>query len=145
MPLGVCEALESAVDHQEIVIRGVMTGESHHGFFLSQGINGDPCPGWRLTFLTAPSALALGLASSFGVQLTAEQRRLNLDFFGRLSKMSKGRPLSGYRVVARGVFVRRAWSLIFRRADGTYYSLGSDLDPFGVYQALLVMKSAREE
>src|ERR1700694_3140463 len=78
-PLSVCQALKSTSDHQEVDVRGEISGW-RHGYFLSEGIKGDPCPGWRRQFLTGPSALPLEFVSSSGVNVSERQVRLNRDF-----------------------------------------------------------------
>jgi hypothetical protein len=125
--LSVCEALDSGVDGQEVVLRGVIAGESHHGFGLSEGIDGDPCPGWRRRFLTTPSFILFDYFSHLGVHLTKEQEQLNLYFLRRLSfLLSPNTSRSGVKI--KGVLVRKPWPLIFRRQDGTYWGNGFGQD-----------------
>ena len=125
-PLTVCQMLDSIRENEEVVVRGVMIGEPHHGYYLSQeGIsNGSPCPGWRQRFFTAPSFSGIAIVSSFGVKLSEEQERLNRAFIRRLSEV-RGEPvLRPYKVTVRGVLARKPSPLTFRRADGTYSCIG---------------------
>jgi hypothetical protein len=125
-PITICQMLDSIGERQEVTIRGVMIGESHHGYYLrDEGIdNGSPCPGWRQRFFTTPSFAGIAIVSSFGVKLSEEQERLNRDFIRRLSALSGGHVLPPYRVTVRAVLARRPWPLTFRRADGTYDCIG---------------------
>lgn len=120
-PLSVCEALDLRSSHEELTIRGLLTGEIHHGFFLSQGIDADPCPGWRRRFITAPSVMGLVFQSALGVAVTEREQQLNRAFIETLWNVSGNRPVKQV-VTVRGTAVRDRWPLIFRRADGTYFS-----------------------
>jgi hypothetical protein len=140
-PLTVCQMLDSIGEHEEVVVRGVMIGEPHHGYYLSQeGIsNGNPCPGWRQRFFTAPSFAGIAIVSSFGVKLSEEQERLNRAFVRRLSGV-KGEPaLRAYKVTVKGVLARKPSPLTFRRADGTYSCIGKGSE--GECFALFVVQS----
>jgi hypothetical protein len=139
VPVTVCRMLDAMSDHEELTVRGEIIGESHHGFFLSEGINGDPCPGWRRRFLTAPSVVGLQFVSSHGVQLTKEQEQSNRTFLERL--ITLGQPVKR-RVTVTGVAVKNPGSLIFRRADGSY--LSTTMDPYWI-PTEFVIKSIREE
>jgi hypothetical protein len=137
--LSVCEVLNSTLDHWETTIRGKISGSSHHGFFLSEGINADPCPGWPRRFFTAPAVIGLYLASALGVEVTEEQKASNIAFLRRLRK--EKRPYEPTFTIT-GVVVRRPWSPTYRRADGNYMSLP---DEYGWLRAVIVMKSTKEE
>jgi hypothetical protein len=129
-PLTICQMLDSSGERQEVTVRGVIIGEPHHGYYLSEeGINnGNPCPGWRQRFFTAPSFAGITIVSSFGVRLSEEQERLNRDFIRRLSELSAKPLLRPYRVTVKGVLARKPWPLTFRRADGTYACIGKGSD-----------------
>lgn len=138
-PMSVCEALDSPVGHEELTIRGLLTGEFHHGFFLSDGLGTDPCPGWRRRFLTAPSVLGLLFQSARGVEITDKEEQLDRAFIENLWDVSGKRPVKQV-VTVRGVAVRDRWSLIFRRADGTYFSSNMG-DPQAWIPVKFVVKS----
>ena len=141
-PLSVCQALDSTSNRLDLVVRGKISGNWRHGFFvLDQGISGEPCPGWMSRFLTGPSFIPLRYTSGFRVELTQEQERLNHDFFRRLVELGSQGRLRPVPVTIAGVLVRNSWSLIFRRADGTYFGSGID----GPYTAVLVVKSIRAD
>lgn len=138
MPVTVCQALNSVQDHKDVTVTGILIGESHHGFSLSGGINGDPCPGWPRRFFTAPSIVGLDFTSAHAVKLTEEQKQLNLSFLDRLWRSDHGSPVQ-LPVIVRGVLVKRPWSLIFRRSDGSYIS--TNFDPYGWLPVTIVIKS----
>ncbi len=134
-PLSVCQMLSSTREKQEITVRGAMIGEPHHGYYLSDGIGDEPCPGWPKWLFTRPSVVGFAIASSFGVHLTDDQERRNREFVRRLSTLSSGHILKPYWVTLRGVLVRRPWLRTFRHADGTYSCIaaGNDSDCLGVF------------
>ena len=142
--LGVCEALNVGRNGEEISIAGEIDGHFHHGFFLSQGIGGDPCPGHRRRFFTAPSLILLAWASIPEVRLTREQEGLNRILWERLIGTSRQSPqMPRLHVKIVGVLVRKSWPLIFRRDDGSYFGTGLGMD--GAFPAVLVVKSVQEE
>jgi hypothetical protein len=141
-PLSVCQALNSDGDHREVVVRGKVLG-GIHGLFIGEGENDDPCPGWPQRFFTLPSKIGLEFVSSHGVQLTEEQRRLNLDLLTRLHKFRVQGELRHYPITVGGVLVRKFWPLLFRRTDGNYRSFG--WGPDEEYPVILVIKSIRYE
>lgn len=141
-PRTVCETLTSAADHQEVHITGEISGSYRHGFGISEGINGDPCPGWRRQFLTSPSVIPLSFKALAGVRLTEEQERLNQRFFDRLFSLDEEHQLGRFKVSVTGVFIRRPWPLIFRRADGTYFGMSADSD--AIFPGVLIIKVIEE-
>jgi hypothetical protein len=134
--------LNSIDDHREVVVRAQASG-SVHGLLLSEGINGEPCPGWRRRFFTAPSLIGLEFTSSYGVRLTEEQERLNREFLSRLHKLRSAGRLKNYAVTLKGVVVKESWPLIFRQSDGGYHGFG--MGPYGALAAVFVIKSVLEE
>jgi hypothetical protein len=76
-PLSVCQMLNSTRERQEVTVRGVVTG-GRHGYFLTEGIGDEPCPGWPRRYFTSPAAVGLEFFPLLGVQLTDDQKRWNL-------------------------------------------------------------------
>ena len=140
-PISVCEMLNSATEHQHLTVRGEVMGEPHHGYYLGEeGLDGDPCPGWRRRFLTSPSALRLGLFSNFGVQLTQAQADSNLAFLRRLNMVSRGSVIR-CNVTVEGVFARQPSFWMIRRSNGAYQCWRNDWSCIGVF----VLKSIISE
>ena len=122
-PLSVCQMLNFSRQGQEVTVRGVITG-GRHGYFLTEGIGDEPCPGWPKRYFTSPAGVYLNFFSSLGVQLTAEEKRLNLDFvLHRLGALRGGQEVE-HRATIKGVLARRPWLLAFRHTDGTYSCIG---------------------
>jgi hypothetical protein len=121
-PWSVCGILDSAADHQEVIARVRISGSYHHGFGLSEGLDGEPCPGWRRRFFTAPSVLLPKVSSGFGVLLTSEEEQMGLGFLFRLRDLSRRSPgaLNKLTVTMRGAVVKKSWPWMFRRSDGSY-------------------------
>jgi hypothetical protein len=131
--LTVCQMLKSTPEHSEVIVTGEITGESHHGYFLSEALGSDPCPGWRRQLFTAPAAAAIVITSSFGVSLTNSEQQSNREFIHRLGALNGGHPVK-YKVTIKGVLARKPWPMMFRRADGTYFSWGrTDLDAIAIF------------
>jgi hypothetical protein len=132
-PLSVCQMLNSARERQEVTVRGVIRG-GRHGYFLTESTGDEPCPGWPKRYFTSPSVVYLNLFASFGVQLTDDEKRLNLDLLRRLAPLRVG-TLNSYGVTVSGVFAKRPWLRTFRHADGTYSCIGAgyDGDCLGVF------------
>jgi hypothetical protein len=141
-PLSVCQMLSSTRERQEVTVRGVIQG-GHHGYFLTEGIGDEPCPGWPKRYFTSPSGVGLAFFSWLGVQLTDDQKRLNLDFLRRLGTLRGERTLS-YSVTVSGVFAKRPWLRTFRHADGTYscFAAASDGDCLGVFVVRSIVSEA---
>jgi hypothetical protein len=59
VPVTVCQMSNSTGDHQEVVVRGEIIGEPHHGFSVSASASVDSCPGWPQRFFTRPSVVLL--------------------------------------------------------------------------------------
>jgi hypothetical protein len=133
-PMSVCQMLNSTREHQEVTVRGVITG-GHHGYFLSDESGDETCPGWPKRYFTSPAGVGLNVFSSLGVQLTDDQKRLNLDFVRRLGTLRGENNLNSYRVIVRGVFAKRPWLRTFRHTDGTYscFAAAYDGDCLGVF------------
>ena len=74
------------------------------------------------------------------MQLTPEEERAGLAFLFRLSDLSRGNPgaQNDLTVTMRGVIVKKAWPLIYRRSDGVY--VGNAFGPAGGYAAVFVIK-----
>jgi hypothetical protein len=141
-PLSVCQVLDSARDHQEVIVRARAFAH-YHGSLLTDGFSSDPCPGWRKRFFTAPSWIPLCFDSFLGVQLTGEQQRLNREFFLRLSGLRMGSPSKYSAVTLMGVAVRKPWPLIFRRGDGEYF--GNAMGQNGAFPVVFVLSDVLEE
>ena len=134
-PLSVCQMMSSTPEYQEVTVRGVITG-GYHGYHLTDEIGDETCPGWPRHYFTSPAAVGLGFFSWRGVQLTDDQKRLNLDFLRRLGTLrGDNHNLNGYGVTVRGVFAKRPWLRTFRHADGTYscFAAAYDRDCMGVF------------
>src|SRR5512144_2252649 len=86
VPLSVCQMLDSIREHQEVTVRGVITG-GYHGYFLTDETGDETCPGWPRRYFTSPPGVGLAFFSWLGVQLTDDQTRLNLDFLRRLGTL----------------------------------------------------------
>jgi hypothetical protein len=125
--MGVCEALNSAAGTREVILRARIVGEPHHGYWLSEGLDGDPCPGWCKRFFTAPSAIAPVFSSFPGAQLTKAQERLNIELIKRLYLLSKPAGYVNSTITINGILVKKFWPFIFRLKDGSY--IGNGFDP----------------
>ena len=141
-PLSICEALNSAFDHQAVLIHGAI-GSTRHTTYLFEGTGQDPCPGWRKRFFTAPSAIPIVVGSYSGVHVPDKLFRDYLDFEQRLKSLQRANPSASNMVTIGGVLIRSRWPLIFRRADGGYVGWGEGLD--GGSAALLVVTSVPVE
>lgn len=142
--MSVCEILNSVADNQKTVVHGEVIGEPEHGFYLSEGINIDPCPGWRQHILTAPSIVGLEFVSSTGVFLTSDQEQADAAFLSHLRALSRSAPLDRhYTVTLEGVLRRKRGAIIMRRSDGAF--VGNGLGPGGNLLAILVITSVRQE
>jgi len=133
--------LESARDHQEVVVRARAFAHVH-GTILTDAFSNDPCPGWRQHFFTAPSAVPLYFDLFSGVQLTSVQQRLNREFYLRLRSLWGPHPKYS-AVTLVGVVVRKSWPLIIRRFDGEYF--GNAMGPQGECPAVFVLKQVLNE
>jgi hypothetical protein len=89
--MSVCDALNTTAIRQKISIHGVIEGSHHHGYYLGQGIGGDPCPGWRRRLFTAPSVISVYITSRPDLPLTKEQERLDLEFMLRVRRIEMER------------------------------------------------------
>jgi hypothetical protein len=136
---GVCDALNSAHDHQEVVIHAAMAS-TRHETFLYEGKGGDPCPGWPRHFFTGPSAISIVISSFAGVKVPEKVHRQSLEFAVRLRELSRGNTSVRRIVTAQGVMIMPRWRLIFRDFRGEYCCWGVGIR--GDYAGLLVLTSA---
>lgn len=140
-PLTVCEALAQSHNHEEIVIKAAVE-LFRHGTFLTEGIDGEPCPGWHKRLFTAPSFIPMAFFSLDGVHLTSSQLAQNRDLMLRLATLrSAGRTHTG-PITLRGTVLRKPLPLIIRKGDGTYFGFG--FYPDGGILAVLVVQSVLE-
>src|SRR5579863_1830773 len=98
----VCEALNSAADHQPVVIRGTFFS-FRHGTFISQGTGDDPCPGWPRYLFTAPSMIPIYLYSYSGVSVPDQLRHDMFDFLARFRSAHNGDPYANHVVTIRSM------------------------------------------
>jgi hypothetical protein len=140
--LSVCQALNSAADHQRVLIHAAIASTQHQTY-LFEGNGRDPCPGWRKRFFTAPSAIPIVFGSYSGVHVSDNLLRDNLEFVQRLKGLQKADPSALRMVKIGGVLIRKRWTLVFRRANQAYVGWGEGLD--GGSAALLVVTSAAIE
>ena len=141
-PMSVCDALNSAGDHQVVVIHAAIASNRHQTF-LFEGTGRDPCPGWRKRFFTAPSAIPIAIGSYPGVHVSDRVFRANLDFVQRLRGLQEANPSARHRATVSGILVRARWFPIFRSANDVYCCWGEGAD--GGYAAVLVVTSAITE
>jgi hypothetical protein len=118
----VCEALNSAADHQPVVIRGRIVA-FHRAAWITQGTGDDPCPGWPRYLFTAPSIIPVCLYSCSGVSVPDPLRRDVFDFLERLVSAWRADPHAKHVVTIRGVFVRNPWPFDFRTREGDWLEL----------------------
>jgi hypothetical protein len=137
--VGVCEVLNSAADHQTVLIHAAIASNGHMTY-LFDGTGNDPCPGWRKRFFTAPSSIPILTASYSGVPVSSGLSREYIDFSQRLKSLQRANPSTHHMVTISGVVIRKRWPLIFRRGDGSYVDFGGGVD--GGHEALLVVTSA---
>jgi len=140
--LGLCETLNSAVNHQAVVIHTPM-GVTRHGTFLFEGTGQDPCPGWPKRFFTAPSAIPVIIGYYPGIRVSDDLYRDNFDFVQRLRTLEKANPSFRHMVTIRGVLVRKPWLLSFRGRDGSYGGWGEGVN--GGAAAVLVVTAPIED
>jgi len=141
-PLGVCEALNSVEDRQQVVIRAAVRS-TRHGIFLFEGTGQDPCPGWPARLFTAPATIPLLSATYPGVGTSIEQARKSENLALRLRRLQASNPASLYIVTVRGVILRKRLLLTVRFGDGSYCCGGFRLD--GSYAALLAVTAILDE
>ena len=138
-PLSVCEALNSAADHQAVLIHATVAS-TRHGSYLFEGTGQDPCPGWRKRFFTAPAAIPIVTGSYGRVHVPADLFRSYFDFEQRMNSLRKADPSAHFAVTISGVIIRKKWPLIFWSADGEYVGWGEGAN--GGSAAVLVVTSA---
>ena len=125
-PQGVCDALNSARDHQDVVIHAEIAS-TRHGTFLFEGTGSDPCPGWPKHFFTGPSSIPILLASYAGVHVPEKLHRENIEFVIHLRGLQRTSPSVRHMVTASGVLIRTRWPLL-RGFKGIYCCWGEGLD-----------------
>lgn len=136
--LNVCDALNSPVNRQEVYVRGTLWSATDASGFNEEGLNGEPCPGWRGRYFTWPSPLVFYLGSALGVQLTPAQEQANLEAWKRLNaRYRRDFMLKVPSIVLKGVLVKQTIPLAFRKRDGSYTGWG--VPPFGDYFAAFVI------
>lgn len=136
--MGVCAALNSAADHQEVVIHAAMVWY-RHGTYIFEGTGREPCPGWPKRFFTAPANIPLNLGRYPGLLLNNQLFWDLMDFCHYLGRLHKANPSSRQMVTIRGVIIRKALPLIYRSWDGGYIGWGEGID--GGNAAMLVVTS----
>jgi hypothetical protein len=109
-PLTICEVLDRHIRNGSDVDLHALAAGTFEGFWLTDGLDDEPCPGAPSRFLTVPHFMAIATRSAFGVKLTADQENAALALYIRARKAGS-RPLS---VVISGTLVRKPLILIFR-------------------------------
>ena len=137
-PMGVCDSLNSAKDHQSIVIHAAIMS-TRHETYLFEGTGQDPCPGWRKWLFTAPASIPIVVGSYFGVQVSDSLFSNYVDFIQRLKSRQKTTKSAHKMVTVSGVIIRKPWPLAFRGREGTYVGWGEGIN--GGSAALLVLTS----
>ena len=136
-PLGICQALNSAANHQLVTIHGRVV--LSHGDYLVEGTGRDPCPGWRTRLFTAPASIPLVIESYNGVRVPEGLIRNYVDFMVRLRSLQKANPSAQHMVTISGVLIRKALPLSFRGSGGSYAGWGEGAE--GGFAAELVVTS----
>lgn len=133
--LGVCEALDSAISVEEVVIHGWFT-KWVHGIVFFEGPNAETCPGWRTRLFTAPAAIGVSLFSTpeSRTPITKDEA---LEFLRRIGARSVQGTFTVPAFSMKGILVKKFWPCIFRGRDGQWFGLG--LGANGAYLAELVM------
>lgn len=138
--LTVCNLVISK-DRAEVVIRGEVAGSPRHGFLVSEGIDGRPCPGQRQGLFSSPSLIPLAWRSTDEVTVSEDQIANNETVRMTLAKLISDFPSARFQVLIEGVMVRKRWVFTLRRSDGEYF--GNGFGPTGGYPAYIVVKSMR--
>lgn len=133
--LGVCEALNSRISGEEVVIQGRFTKWTH-GLAFFEGSNVETCPGWRTRFFTAPAAIEVELFSTPEVH-SPIGREEALEFLRRIGARSVWRTFTSPSFSLRGILVKKPWPCIFRGSDGEWFGRGFGAN--GAYLAELVV------
>ncbi len=134
-PLGVCEALNSASDHQAVVLHAAVAAS--HQTYLFEGTGQEPCPGWRTHFFSAFSVIPIVFGSFSGINVPDNVRRELIGFGVRLRGLQRADPSARHMVTMRGVLVRKPLALGFKGTNGQWGGWGEGLD--GAYAAVLVV------
>jgi len=133
-----CDVLDNRGDlvGRTVVVRGLLGGSDRHGYTIQQGPNRDPCPGWRSRFLTAPSVIPLDL----GVVGT---RTIDPGVSSCIAASRRGGPTLVTIEVVGTLLERSRSPMIFRRADGSYFSLfAHGFGRSGEYPVMILVQSA---
>ena len=120
--LGVCEALNSTISREEVVIRGRFTMWVH-GIEFFEGTNIQTCPGWRTRFFTAPAAIRVALSSTPEAS-TPIGREEAIEFIRRISARKVRGAFTTPSFSLRGILVKKLWPCIFRGRDGQWFGRG---------------------
>jgi len=136
--LGVCEALDSGVDHQEVVLHGKIAS-TVHDFYLFEGNGRDPCPGWPKNWFTAPAAIPLVVSTYSDIQVPINLTRNLFDYSRDLRQFLGANRFVAPTATVKGTLVRKPVPLIFRFSDGSYAGWGEGFE--GGSAAVLVLKS----
>jgi hypothetical protein len=139
--LGVCEALNSTISGEEVVIRGRFA-RWVHGTAFFEGLKVETCPGWRTRFFTAPAAIGVEYVSTPEAH-TPITRAAALEFLERIFRHSVSGTFTSPSFSMKGILVKKSWPLIFRGRDGQWFGLGFGLN--GDYLAELVMTEVPSE
>jgi hypothetical protein len=144
----VCELLDSNPrDRQEVTVRGWIPGNSSHAINLFER-TGEPCPGWRRRFMTAPAVIGLSFRSGLDVKLTPEQERSNRDFVVNWARLRNDR--IGYMVGVRlsGIVRRKPIILTFKSPrwpwGGGDQWIGNGFDVDGAIPLMIMLTSIEE-
>lgn len=137
-PLSVCEALNSAADHQAVVIHAAIAS-TRHGTYIFEGTGREPCPGWPKRFFTAPSSIPIFVGPYPGLRVPDHLLRDYRPFGEHLRILQSANLSALHMVTISGVIIRKLGRLSFRSADGSYFGWGEGLD--GGSAAMLVMTS----
>jgi hypothetical protein len=133
--LGVCEALNSTISREEVVIQGRLT-LWQHGMAFFEEPNAAPCPGWRRRFFTAPAAIDITF-ESIPEARTPIRREEALEFLRKISARSVRGTVTIPSLSLRGVLAKKFWPCIFRARGGEW--IGQGFGANGAYLAELIV------
>jgi hypothetical protein len=139
--LGVCEALNSTISGEEVVIRGRFT-RWVHGTAFFEGLKIETCPGWRARLFTAPAAIGVEFVSTPEAH-TPVTRDAALEFLRRIMGQSVSGTFTSANFSMKGMLVKKFWPCVFRGRDGQWSGLGFGGN--GKYLAELVMTEVPSE
>jgi len=136
-PMGVCEAFNSAVDHQVVTIEARIAFTTHLTY-LFEGTGRDPCPGWRKRIFAAPSVIPIAIGAR-EIRMPKVLIYEWLELFGIWRMRDRAGPSLKLIGTVRGVIIKKQFPLSFRLSDGEYFGWGEGLD--GAYAAVIVPTS----